>query len=105
MKKEKIFNPESSVQNVVFSLVKCVCVVVAISKEPFCSLSCSFLCDAAVVMETDLGVALLSSVRDSLIWRVTAGHCQHRAFIKHCATMHIVQSSGGSLRLEFTLKT
>lgn len=63
-----IFNPKSSAQNIVFSLAKCVCILVAISKEPFCSLSCSFLCDAAVVMETDLGVALLSRVRDSLIW-------------------------------------
>lgn len=87
-----------------FSLVKCVRVLVAISKEPFCSLSCSFLCDAAVVMETDLGVALLSSVRDSLIWRVTAGHCQHGAFIKHCVTMHIVQSLGGTLYLDLSLK-
>lgn len=73
------------------------CVLVAISKEPFCSLSCSFLCDAAVVMETDLGVALLSSVRDSLIWRVTAGHCQHGAVIKHRATMHVVQSLDGAV--------
>lgn len=44
-------------------------------------------------METDLGVALLYSVRDSLKWRVTASrYHQHRSFIKHCVLMHIVQS-------------
>lgn len=36
-------------------------------------------------METDLGVALLYSVRDSLIWRVTAGQYQRRVFIRCCA--------------------
>lgn len=45
-------------------------------------------------METDLGVALLNSVRDSLIWRVTAGHYPHRAFIKPYATMPVLSLDG-----------
>lgn len=73
-KKEKDFSLKSHAQNIVFSLLNWVCILVTISKEPFCPSSFSFLFDAAVVMETGLGVALLHSVRDSLIWRVTAGH-------------------------------
>lgn len=69
--------------------------LVAISKEPSCTLSFLFLCDAAVVMETDLGVAVLRSGRDSLIWRVTAGHYhRQRAFIKCFAPIDVVQSLG-----------
>lgn len=43
-------------------------------------------------METDLGVALLYSVRDSLIQSYCRSYRQHRAFIKWCATMRIVET-------------
>lgn len=62
------------------------CVSVAVSKDPSQQASApfSFLGDAAVSMETALGVALFS-VRDSPVWSLTAGHYHpHGAFIKCC---------------------
>lgn len=73
------------------------CVSVAVSKDPSQQASApfSFLGDAAVSMETALGVALFS-VRDSPVrgkGNVTAGHYHpHGAFIKCCTLRRLYKA-------------